>query len=52
MMVKTSSAEGSAVEKSCYKGKKKLRDADVQRCSAVKPISHTKAVSSICTLKI
>lgn len=45
MMDKTSSlAEGSAAERSCYKGKKKPQNADVQARSAVKPMSHTKAV--------
>lgn len=40
----SSSAEGNAAEKSCYKGRKKPWNADVQGCGAVKPLSHTKAV--------
>lgn len=44
MMDKTSSAEERAAEKSCDKSKKKLQNADVQECGAVKPISRTKAV--------
>jgi len=40
----SAAAEGSAAEKSCYKGKKRPRNADVQERGAIKAVSHTKAV--------